>query len=232
MGLFFSGFSQKNVDFEVNVINPPFSLSKEKLKKVTSIIDINRFYKNSWIKEYKSVEVAAVFEGKSMKVVGKNDNFTEEQKALMNSADVNTNIEIKVHYLPENTLSRNELKDFSFKFIVNPEQEASFVGGENALRQYLKEQAIQKIPVGAFQGFDLTAVKFTIDEAGKVTDAHIAWPYENREVDDMLLSAICNMPPWTPAQYANGKKVKQELVFTVGNHENCAINTLNIREIE
>ena len=92
---------------------------------------------------------------------------------------------------------------------------------------------MDKIPDGSFIGYDLAAVKFTINEEGKITDAHIfGSEYQtskNEKIDELLLETICNMSTWKPAEYANGTKVKQEFVLTVGNLENCMINLFNIR---
>jgi TonB family protein len=80
--------------------------------------------------------------------------------------------------------------------------------------------------------YNFVAIKFTIDEAGQIINAHIFQPSKDEDVDNLLLETICNMPNWKPAEYSNGKKVKQEFVLTVGNMENCMINLLNIRNIE
>lgn len=216
--------------FEVNKIYPPFSTTKEKLKDVHSIVDLNRFYKSSWIRSFVSVEVAATVKGQKKKVIGKNDQFTKAQKELMKKADLGTDLEVTVWYMPENTLSHNEVKDFNFVFTIEPEQEASFVGGEKSLNQYLSKQAIEKIPSGTFINYDLAAIKFTINEAGEINEAQIFESSKDEKVDALLLEAICNMPRWHPATYQKGHKVEQQFVLTVGNMENCMVNTLNIRK--
>lgn len=229
-------FSQTNLtnelNYEVNFLPSPFSLNQEQLTEVQTIVDLNKHYKSSWIREFITVEVSAIEEGKEIVAIGKNDTFTRAQKDLMTKADAGSTIKVEVKYIPENNLSHNDAKNFSFTFIVNPENEAEYIGGAQKLNQYLKKSVIDKIPTGTFEGYDLSAIKFTIDEEGKVTDAYVFWPYQNEETDELLLAAICNMPNWKPATYANGKQVKQEFAFTVGNHENCAVNLLNIKEIE
>ena len=40
------------------------------------------------------------------------------------------------------------------------------------------------------------------------------------------------MPSWKPAAYANGMKVKQDFVLTVGDMTSCVVNLLNIRQLE
>jgi len=215
---------------EVNRVYPAFSVSTETLKEAHTLLDINPHYNPSWVRKYISVEISTVNNGRMQKTLGTNDTLSQDQKDNINTADPGTDISINVKYIPENTLKNNEAKEFDFTLKVDPDSEAKFTGGKKQLIQYLREYAIDKIPEGSFTGFDLYAVKFTIDEEGQVIDAHIFWPSNNEKVDDLLLEAICNMPSWMPAKYANGLKVKQEFALTVGNMESCVINLLNIRK--
>jgi len=212
--------------YEVNRVHPPFSTSKEKLSEIESIVDLNKHYKSSWIKEFVSVEVVSSCQGKTRIATSKNDIFTIEQKDLMKLADEGTDIAVKVRYFPENTLSHNDVKEFDFTFMVNPENEAQYIGGQPKLKQYIKEEVVDKIPAGTFEGYDLSTVKFTVDETGEIVDAYLFdWSSKNKEIDNLLLETVCNMPTWKPAEYANGLKIRQEFVVTIGNHENCVLNT-------
>jgi hypothetical protein len=234
--LFFStlGFSQTSesstLHYEVNKVNPYLSVAREELKEATTLVDLNHRYKPSWVKEYISVELSATCQGLLRKVVSKNDLLTAAQKAVLNTADAGTGISVKVLYLPQNTLAHNDVKELEFTFTVNPESDARFVGGQQQLMQYLKENAMDKIPAGSFQGYDLAAVKFTITEEGEITDAHIVERSKDANIDALLLATISKMPCWEPAVYADGTKVKQEFALTVGNMENCMVHLLNIRQ--
>lgn len=228
------GASQDSLTFElryeVNRTHPSHSITKEKLKEAHTLIDLNRYYKPSWVKEYISVEVLTSHRGKTKKAVSKNDTLSQAQKDLMNSADAGTDISVKVRYMPDNTLKYNDAKETNFTFTVEPESEAKYVGGAQQLKQYLKENAMDKIPDAIFKIHNLTAVKFTIDEAGQVIDAHVFESSKDKKTDELLLETICNMPNWKSAEYANGTTVKQEFVLTVGDHRSCVINLLNIQK--
>lgn len=232
LGLHHRGMGQSDfpieVEYEVNKVYPPLSIEKADLQEVQTLLDLNKHYKASWIREYISVEVVTIQDGKLRKAVGKNELFNSQQKELMTRADVHEDIVVNVQYIPENTLKHNDPKDLSFAVSINPEKEASFPGGQAELIRYLKSQAIDKIPEGTFKGYALTAIQFTVDEEGRIIDAQTFWPSDNEKVDKLLLETICNMPNWEPAQYANGRKVRQDLALTVGNMENCAINLINI----
>ncbi len=228
------------LQYEVNRINLPISIKKERLNEANTITDLNNetndlnlYYKSSWVREYISVEVLTSYKGGLRKAVSKSDAFSQEQKDIMNMADVGTGISIKIQYIPENTLTHNDIKELDFTFTVLPESEAKYPGGQQQLKQYLKENAIDKIPDGSFKNYDLTSIKFTINEEGQISDAHVfSSVYQtskNEKIDKLLLETIRNMPCWEPAEYANGVKVKQEFALTVGNMESCVINLLNIR---
>lgn len=230
-------FSQDDSSFdlvyEVNRTYPSLSITKEKLTEARTLIDINPYYKPSWVKEYISVEVMASHEGEIKKVKGKSNTFNQAQKDLINTADAGTDISVKIDYIPNNNLKQNPPKETNFTFIVEPESEAAYSGGTQQLKQYLKKNIEDKISDDVFEIYRLTAVKFVVDEDGQIVDAEIFdGPYQtfrDEKTEELLLEAVCNMPDWTPAQYANGMKVKQEFVLTVGDHRSCVINLLNIR---
>ena len=228
------GYSQDSsadeLKYEVNRIYPYISISKEKLMEAQTLIDLDRNYKSSWVKEYISVEILASYKGSIRKARGSNDILSQEQKDIMDMADAGTDILVKVQYLPDNTLRHNDIKEMDFTFSVNPENEAVYPGGQQQLKQYLNEKAIDKIPQGSFSNYALAAVKFTVNEEGQIIDAQVFESSKDEKIDALLLETIRTMPSWTPAEYANGIKVKQEFVLTVGNMESCVINLLNIRQ--
>lgn len=228
-------FAQTSSDFEISYdihkIFPPFSITQEKLKNAETLVDLNRFYRPSWVKEYISVDITAIQNGIEKTIRGKHHTLTQAQKELMNTADVATTIAVSVMYMPDNTLTHNDPKDFSFNFMVEPHQTAAFPGGQQQLAQYLKEQATDKISDDRFRQYHLSAVKFTVDEEGQIRDAHIVESSDNEQVDAILLETICNMPRWKPATYNNGLKVKQEFAFTAGDFNSCVVNVLNIRQM-
>lgn len=228
------GSSQDSSTFElsydVHRSYPYMSITKEKLNEAHTLSDLDKNYKSSWVKEYISVEVLTSYQGKTRKTVGKNNMLSFEQKDAMKTADVGTDISVKVRYVPDNKLKHNDPKEINFTFVVEPEREATYVGGSQQLKQYLKGNLMDKVSEVNFKRYQLAAVKFTIDEEGHVVNPHIFWTSEDEKTDKLLLDAVCNMPNWQPAEYANGLKVKQEFVLTAGDMESCVVNLLNIRQ--
>ncbi len=238
LALSFLCFSQKEetkeLTFSVNRIYPYILITKDKLNSAIRLSDINPRYERTWVNSYLSVEIMASRKGKMMKALSKNDTLSQQQKVLLNSADVGTEISVLVKYIPKNTLKHNDPKEINFVFTVEPAREAQFLGGKPALRKYLKEKAIRQIARASYIKYDLTTVKFTIGEEGEIINAHLfGAEYQNSKNearDQLLLEAIRSMPCWKPAQYANGVKVPQEFVLLVGNMENCMTGLLNIRK--
>ncbi len=223
--------SSTDLSYEVNRVFLPISITNEKLDEAQTLNDLNHFYKSSWVKKFYSVEILTSHNGKIKKTVSKNDNITSEQKESMRTIDAGSEITVNVHYLPDNTLKQNDPKEMNFSFKVAP-SEATFVGGEQQLKNYLEKNAIDKISIDNFlkHNYNLVAVKFTVNEDGKITDSEIVESSKDKNVDALLLQTISNMPNWKPSEYPNGKKVKQDYMLTFGDHRSCVVNLLNIRQ--
>ena len=232
IGCAFNGFSQNDLKFEVNNVLPFISIQENKLAGIHTLTDLDKRYPTSWVKEYISVEVSAFKNGTITKATGISNVLNQAQKELIRLADRGSDIAVTVRYLPENSLKNNTVKQYDFMVTVMPNKNARYAEGAENLIQYLQKSSIEKIDAGVFTGYDMAAIKFTVTEKGNITDVQVALPSKDAKIDEMLVTSISKMPNWKPAEYANGLKVKQDFVLTVGNMENCLINTLNIRPIE
>jgi TonB family protein len=221
--------STGGLHFEMNKVYPYTSISSADLQQAKTLLDLDARYKPSWVRTYVSVEVSVIHKGKPQHAVGKREVLTQAQKNLLDVADKGEDIYVKVLYYPENTLRENDVKEYDFTLSVDPDSDATFPGGHDALNQYLQKNAIEKIPSGIFVDYDMAAVKFTVNESGEITNARVFQAFKNEKVDALLLDAIRKMPCWKPAQYADGTQVKQDFVLTVGNMENCNVSLLSIR---
>ncbi len=220
--------SNQQPDYEVSKVYPYITVTKAKLNAANTLIDLNPHYKPSWVKKYLKVEVKAIQNGTIKTAIHNSNQLHPTQKRLMKIADVGTAISIKISYIPENTLKDNPAREMEFSFTVEPDKDATYIGGQEQLKNYLKRHIMNKIPNNLFEGYKLAAVKFSIDEKGKIIRPEIASSSENQAVDKILLAAIENMPNWKPASYANGLKVKQDYALMVGNMESCVVHTLNV----
>ena len=85
------------------------------------------------------------------------------------------------------------------------------------MKEYLKENGIDKISEKALGIFQQALISFTVDTDGNITDAEISQTSGDPETDKVLLDALNKMPKWKPAENSKGIKVKQEFEFSVGN---------------
>jgi hypothetical protein len=228
--------AQDEFDFSYGIdkIYPSVSTTADKLKDINSLTELNRYYKSSWVKDFISVDISAYHDGEAKVVTNINDELTEEQKELILDSDLNSDISVVVHYIPDNTLSDNEPQKFNFTFKLEPDSDASFPGGQQKLIEYIENKAISQLDKDDFRANHLTAIEFSVDETGKVVDAEIydmdAYGAEQYEkANQVLLDAICKMPDWDPAAYASGDQVKQDFVLRVGDMNSCISNFFNIR---
>lgn len=216
--------------YEISRVDPPLSITKEELLSALTIEDLNRFYKDSWVKKYTSVELRTIQNGKSVKTNGNAHSLTAEQIQNLQKADEGSEVEFVIQYWPENSLKENELKKFDFKFLVNPSKEAQFPGGQKKLDAYFAANGMEHIYEQILEKNKLTIIQFSIDENGSVLNPTISEASNNTELDKSLMDFICKMPKWNPAQYDTGRKTTQDFVLTIGDHRSCMYNliTLNI----
>ena len=230
--LSYSSHSQEDTgqefSFEINRVLRPLSISKDQLLKSETISDLNRHFKPSWVAQYINVDVITIAQGHEKTASGSNEFLTSEQKENLRSSDANSDITISVIYIPNNILINNEPKEMKFSFIVDPETEASYSGGSDNLRTYIKSNAVDKLDWTILDDYQLVAIKFTVDEVGQITNAHVFESSKNKEIDERLLQVICNMDIWKPAEYDSGLNITQDFMLTVGDMRSCIVNTLGI----
>ena len=226
--------------FEVRKVDPPLSISQHQIQEAHRLADLNNeaneldlYFKPSWIRSYVSVEIVAIHQGKQRKAVGKNDILTQEQKEIIQHADAGTPIAAHIQYLPENTLSHNDVKSLDFEVNIKPLRDARYPGGQQKMKDYLASNAVDKMPEGIFQPTDFAAVQFTINESGVVVDAKVFESafqlHPHDKANAILLEAVRQMPSWEPAEFSMGTTISQNYVFVVGNLESCLNNLITYR---
>ncbi len=220
---------QREISYDITTVYKPLSISMETFEGAKSIADINKFYKESWVKEYVSMDISTIHNGVEVKASGKNHILTPRQKEIINNADLGSDVSVVVKYYPDNNLSYNEVKEYPFSFMINPQQEATFPGGETSLKQFLKENVVDHLGDDVFGGWTFGAVKFIVNEEGGLENVHVFQSTEDDKTDAFLKETLCNMTDWIPASYTDGTKTKQEKVLMIGNMDNCNVNLLNVQ---
>jgi TonB family protein len=218
--LFITGFSQ-NVSYEVHG-KYKHPVKVETLTKAVSISDIIPYYPVNWISGYVSTELSVTGDGKEKIASGQDDLLSAEQKRILKKVDPGTEIVIKIIYNYNNPVNGNiETGNMNYSATVVPETEAGYTGGHEQMTQYLKENAMDKIPDSAFKQLQPVVVRFTVNEEGEIANAEISRESGDPQIDRLLLDVINNMPKWSPAQDSGGKRVRQEFEFSVSSGGGC-----------
>jgi TonB family protein len=214
--IFITGFSQ-DLDYEVHgkYTHP---VKKEILNKAELMGDIIPYYPAQWILGYVSVEILATCDGIARMASGTSDALSTDQKNILNTADMGSDIVINIKYKYENSVTGNiDIGRSNYSATLIPETEAAYPGGNVTMTQYLKENAINKISEASVKEFQPASVRFTINEEGEIANAQISKTSGDPQIDKLLLKAINKMPKWSPAEDSKGMKVKQEFELSVGN---------------
>lgn len=218
-------------DFNVGIhkVIPPLSIERYTIEEAHTIQDIHTQYKPSWIKEFINVEIRTVQNGMTKIAIAEDDVLTEEQKQNLLASDINTDIEIKIDYVPNNNLKHNTAKAYDATFRINPDKDAQFAAGEKEKMKYLFKHVISEMGDFRFDQYVLAAVKFTVDKSGQIENVLIQESSKDKSIDQLMVDAICNMPTWQAAEYYEGSPVDQDFILTIGDMQSCIVPTLNIK---
>jgi TonB family protein len=177
--------------------------------------------------DYLSVNITSVHNGKTVTAHSSNDQLSIEQKRILATADLNTEVSIHVKFKYKNDVSseaggENKIIEGKLAVTVAPETEAQFPGGYTELKDQLTKSVMSKLPSGGAAAsmyadkISRTVVKFTVNEEGKVVDVSIATTSTDPFVDTLLIDAAYHLPKWKAAKNAKGKPVKQQFNFSLG----------------
>ena len=213
-------FAQKYVDTENEfalLSAYPRTVTDVKLDSVITLADMYSRYPSSWVKDYLAVEIAIKKGGAVVTAHGNSDTLTSEQLVMLRSADLYSDVEVKVSYIPDNTLSIREEKLIEFDVTIVPGHHSVFGSGYEEVMEYVKQKAKQTSGYEWTDTSHYTVVAFTVDEEGQVVDAKIKDSTASDSVRSAVLETICKMPAWYSAESKTGEKVAEEFLVTVGN---------------
>ena len=210
-----ASFSQ-NLKFDLTKNNKQ-PVNKEKLSEANLVSDVISDYPSLWIVDCYSTEIVASVDGKTLSATGSGELLSKEQKNLLQSIDMCSDLTLKMSYTYKNGINNAVENDkMKFRALVVPNTEAEFPGGEKEMVAYLEKNAGEKIPETTSKVSYGAILSFTVNEEGEIASAKILMPSQNKKADGLLLDAIYKMPKWKPAQNLNGTKVKQEFELRVG----------------
>ena len=192
-------------------------ITKENLHNATSIIDILPKEATKFMETYQNVLVSILQDDGEIKEFGVNETLNEAQLKLIRSADYSTNFYINADCKQKSQVGRSYDYDLVYYMSVIPEQEAKFVGGNDALVEYLKESSKAATAIITEDKLRPGKVDFTVSKDGKITNVKLESTSGFPSVDEKLVELIENMPEkWQPATNSKGEKVDQGLVFFFG----------------
>ena len=204
-----------NYDVQGAYIRP---VKMKKLRDAKLISDIVDGYPTNWITSYDSVEILTTTNGIVTRAFSPKNVLSKEQKNLLNTVSLGSEIVINVKYKYKNPWNNKiENNNIHTAMTVVPEMEAQYIGGNSLLIKYLKENSFDKISESDFDNSHVLTIKFTVNEKGEIGNAKLTNTSKNPDIDKLLLGLINKMPNWKPAEDPNGKTVKQDFVFSLGN---------------
>jgi len=170
---------------------------------------------------YVSIEIFATCEGKTLRSQSANKTISTEQKNILNSTDLGTDIRIKIKFkfkYPLYDKVDTGVKEGEYSVTVVPETEAEYPGGSKKLTDYLIENVFNKIhDKKNTEKVHGAIVKFNINEEGQVVDVKMLRTSKEPKTDKLIIDAINRMPKWKPAKNAKGINIKQEFSIPFGN---------------
>jgi TonB family protein len=168
-----------------------------------------------------SADISVICNGKTCSSQSSDYLLTADQRNILSSADLGTDIRVKIKFYYRNlsnNLNGNIIKEGEYVVTVIPSIEAAFPGGFNQFEQYLNENVAKKIPaVCIAEKMRQAIVNFTVDENGRITDPQLSRSSSDPKIDRLLLDAIRNMPDWIPAKNYMGINVKEKFRIPLGN---------------
>lgn len=175
---------------------------------------------------YVSVEITANCNGKVLTAKSTNDELTTEQKNILNTIDLGTDISIIIKFKYKNKakdiLGNDQIIEGKLIVTAVPETEAEYPGGFRQITEYITENILNKISEKSVsEKIRQAIVKFTINEEGQIVNAKIFRTSWDPKTDKLLLEAFNKMPKWKPAKNSKGIKVKQEFSIPFGDSEGC-----------
>lgn len=191
-------------------------IDRQKLVKANSISDIIENYPENWIKDYNSVSISTIGENGTTESIGENAILTTEQKELLSSAH---EIHITVSYKKANHNNTIQNREMNTSFVVIPEIQAEYNGGYDKMISYLKDNSLKEINAKNLI-FPQSVISFIVNENGDIEHPELSQTSGDKSIDNMLVKMLKGMPQFTPAENAEGIKVKQKLTLSIGV-DNC-----------
>lgn len=216
---FFIGHAQK-IQFQITGEDHR-SIHKSQLDTAKHLLDINPAYPSSWIKEHVSVKISATCNNQPCSEEGVEASLTAAQRVLLKKTDYGSRLSVDISYHPSHPVYPKEIKQIFFSYTITPEVSAASHVGKSGLNQYISNSIIAQLPSSLISSLQLASFTFIVDENGDVENPNIQRSTQVDIIDQQVLNALKNMPPWLPAKNQEGKNVKQLFTLSIGHQIGC-----------
>src|ERR1035437_1050509 len=154
----------------------------EQLKLVDyPISKLNDAQKNyTKIMEFVSVKISATCHGVLLTSESTSDRLTMEQKNILNSTDLGSNINIIITFKYKNQAKANlhsgdKSLDGEYTITAIPETEAEYPGGFKKISEYINDNVFSKVSKESVtKNLQWAIVNFAVNEEGQVVDIKIS----------------------------------------------------------
>ncbi len=193
------------------------TITQEKLNQAKLIDDIIENYPSNWIKDYRSVSIQAIIDGKEIEAISINNILTLAQKKLLSSVNIDSGVIVSVKYKTKNAVTNTiENREMKLSMGVGPKVEAEFIGGYAQMIDYLKENSLERIAAKKFNRLPQPSISFIVNENGLTENVKLTNTSGDNDIDLLLIELVKKMPKWEPAKNTKGLSVKQEFEFSIG----------------
>ncbi len=204
--------------------------SLEQLKTAKEIIDFYPDYPSNWISDYVSVDVYLIQNGKTIQTSSATPILTNEQRAMLNKAELFSDVIVEVKYNTTNSITNEvTLEVHKNTFTSVPEMQAKFEGGQEKLNVFMKANAQSELMDYLIEksklmlqnkedknNFSLAKVELTVSKDGSVKDVAISQSCGDNSMDNLLKTLIEKTPNWTPAKSKSGETIEQTFELSIG----------------
>lgn len=198
------------------------SITKSQVKGAKRISDIIQNYPFSWISSYKKVEISGTCNGNFIIASSRNDTLTSEQIHILNTIDMASDLTINIEYSYQVPITNIvEHNTMHLVMTIVPEKQAEYIGGYDLLIKDLKENSGNYFSNADPAKFAQVAVKFTINRDGDIVNPIISRASGDKKTDRFVLELVSKLSKWKPAENADGIKIDQDFVLTIGNNMGC-----------
>ncbi|MFD2916328.1 hypothetical protein [Psychroserpens luteus] len=228
-------FESSNMELPINKSIPDLyygvetrfaAIKKSDIDEATTIYDFLNDGEAEQIDLINSVGIIVIKNNQQSDIqeYGESAQLTDAQLKILKSTDYFSHFTIKTQFKEKNKENgKMEERFFGPHITVVPDKQATYIDGNEALINYLKDNSKESMNV--IKGDDLGAIKlsFIVTKEGIVSNVkHDAMTTGYPSIDEKFMELIKNIPgKWSPAENAKGEKMDYELVFTFGPRDGC-----------